>query len=775
MKFSYQWISELVGDLSVAPSELEGLITVKTAECEGIKSFGGHFANVKAVRIQRFHSVGKGKNKAVTIDTGQGREVQVVCGAPNVREGMITAWVPPGTDLHGDLISVAIIDGVESQGMLASAAELGISRDNSGILELSNAIPGGPLSALRPDWIIDIDNKSLTHRPDLWGHVGMAREVAAIVGQTLREPIDLSLLGESSSPFRVEIEDYSLCPRYSALLLENVRVGPSPLSLQARLQSIGLNPINSIVDITNFVLAELPQPMHAFDADKLNGTTIFVRLARPGERLSALNGETYDLHPADLVIADASGPVALAGVIGGSDSAISATTTRVLLESANFAPTGVRLTSARHKIRTDASMRFEKSLDPENTLRGLARAVSLCDSSISVGGVIDNSAPRHAALPIALPVDFVARKLGTPLTSGQIQTILSALGFGVAESAPGLLTVHVPSWRATKDIAHKDDLVEEVGRMIGYDQIALQPPLVASVVPPANPFRTYFRKMRSEMAAQGFTEVYNYSFMGGADAARFGFAPADLLAVVNPIAAEMTHLRPSLLPGLWKNIVDNVRHFREFRLFELGSAIARNGTETPHLAAVLYSAHADERDLFELKRVIECLLPEACLRAVSPRIYQHPTRAADISWHGSLVGQFFELHPSLLKDEGIEGRAMLFDINLQGTQLISARLTKKYVPPRKYPTSGLDLSVITAVEVPVAEIYDGLKALGSSDLALLRFIDQYEGPPLPPGSKSVTYHLEIGALNHTVTAEEVSEVRNRIIEGMRARGFEFRA
>ncbi len=775
MKFSYQWISELVGDLSIAPSELEGLITVKTAECEGIEPFGAHFSTVKAVRILRFHPVGKGKNQAVTIEAGDGREVQVVCGAPNVREGLLTAWVPPGTDLDSHAIGVAAIDGVESQGMLASAAELGISRDNSGILELPDGPPGVSLSNLRPDWIIEIDNKSLTHRPDLWGHVGMAREVAAIAGRTLRDPVDLSVLHEGPSPFSVKIEDHALCPRYSALLLENIAVGPSPLSLQARLQSVGLNPINNIVDITNFVLAELPQPMHAFDADKLEGATIFVRRARSGERLKALNGETYNLHADDLVIADAAGPIALAGVIGGADSAISAGTKRVLLESANFAPTGVRLTSARHKVRTDASMRFEKSLDPENTLRGLARAVALCGNSVSVGGVIDNIGPRHSIPPIALPVEFVSRKLGTPLAVDQITSILGSLGFGVAESTPGLLTVTVPSWRATKDISHKDDLVEEVGRMIGYDQIALQAPLVASVVPPANPLRTYFRQVRSRMADQGFTEVYNYSFIGGADAARFGLAPGDLLAVINPIAAEMTHLRSSLLPGLWKNIVDNVRHFREFRLFELGSAIARSGEETPHLAAVLFSAHADERDLFELKRVLECLLPSAALHAASPRLYQHPTRAADITWHGSPVGQFFELHPSLLQDEGIEGRAMLFDINLQQTQVIFAGLTKKYVPPRKYPTSGLDLSVLTAVETPVAEIHDGLKALGSSDLAQVRFIDQYEGPPLPSGQKSVTYHLEIGALDHTVTAEEVSGVRNRIIEGMRVRGFQFRA
>ena len=553
MKFSYQWISELTGGISLAPAELEGLITVKTAECEGIEPFAPHLTSVLIARVLSVDPVSKGKNKRVTVDIG--RQIEVVCGASNVRPGLLTAWVPPGTDLDGKLIGIAKIDGLESNGMLASASELGINRDHSGILELPIGVPGTALSAqncvensmpqsalnspglggLSPDWIIEIDNKSLTNRPDLWGHVGMAREVAAIAGGQFQDPVDLRLLPSGPSDFKVEIADYALCPRYSALLFEKVEVGPSPLGMQARLQSIGLNPISNFVDVTNFVLAELPQPMHAFDADKLAGQTIYVRSAQTGERLRALNGETYVLVPADLVIADASGPIALAGVIGGADTAISSTTKRVLFESANFAPTGVRLTSTRHKIRTDASMRFEKSLDPENTLRGLARAMSLIATPPS-GGVIDTRGPVQKSDAIMLPVQFVSRKLGKSMTEQGISSILQSLGFGVSEAAAGVLRVEIPSWRATKDISMKDDLVEEVGRIIGYDQITPQPPSVASVVPPANPMRLYYRQLRSQIAAQGFTEVYNYSFISSPEAARFGFDPANLLVVANPIA-----------------------------------------------------------------------------------------------------------------------------------------------------------------------------------------------------------------------------------------------
>jgi phenylalanyl-tRNA synthetase beta chain len=332
LKFSYQWLCHLVPDLTTEPEELQRLITMKTAECEGVEPFGAHFAQVVAARVLSVEPAAKGKNKVVRIDAGDGHSATVLCGAPNVRVGMLAAWAPPGTTLHGKTIGRLVIDGIASEGMLASAAELGINRDHSGLVEVANGQPGQLLPDLAPDWIIDIDNKSLTHRPDLWGHIGMAREVAAITGATLRDPVYPEALPRGEPAIRVDIADYVLCPRYSAVVLENVQVGPSPLWLQARLESLGMNAINNIVDVTNFVLAELPQPMHAFDADKLSGGVIFVRLAQPGERLKALNGERYELNPADLVIADESGPVALAGVIGGADTAISETTTRVVLE-----------------------------------------------------------------------------------------------------------------------------------------------------------------------------------------------------------------------------------------------------------------------------------------------------------------------------------------------------------------------------------------------------------------------------------------------------------
>jgi phenylalanyl-tRNA synthetase beta chain len=782
LKFSYRWLSELAPELDADPAQLERLITMKTAECEGIEAYGAHFTSVVAVRILAIEALPKGKNKAVLIDAGDGTQKLVVCGAPNVRAGMLAAWVPPGVSLDGKIIGRVLIEGVESEGMLASAAELGINRDHSGLLELQGVAPGQPLPGLKPDWIIEIDNKSLTHRPDLWGHYGMAREVAAITHKRLVDPVRMDLLPKAPPIVKVEIENFSLCQRYSALLVENVHVAPSPHWLEARLESTGLNPINNIVDITNCILLELPQPMHAFDADKLTGGTIFVRNARAGEMLKALNGETYKLAGSDLVIADAAGPVALAGVIGGADTAISETTTRIVLESANFLATSVRLTSVRHKLRTDASMRFEKSLDPENTVRGLARAAAMIQDLLPeariAGGVSDCRGPVESHEPIALPVNFVVRKLGKNVAVQQITAILTALGFGVLETSPGLLTVTVPTWRATKDISIKDDLVEEIGRMVGYGEITPAAPLVASVVPPTNPMRAYLRGVRFQLAAQGFTEVYNYSFVQERDVKRFSMNIDEYIAVRNPIASEHTHLRRSLLPGLFKNLVSNARHLEDFRLFEIGNEIHPQPNSLPreslHGAAMLYNVHGAEEDFFEMKRVVEALLPEARVQAAKAHPYEHPVRAADISWRGSGVGRLAELHPSLLHEEGLQGRAFVFDIDLQVTQQLAAAREVRYKPVRKYPTSGFDLSIITSLQTPVAGIEEELRKLGGDAIAQIYFVRQYTGRPLPDGQKSVSYHMEIGAVDHTLTAEEASEIRNKMIEGMRARGYELR-
>jgi len=674
MKFSYNWIRELVDGVEVDAKDLGLLITMKTAECEGVEEFPA-------------------------------------------------------------------------------------SGDNAA------------------DSIIEIDNKSLTHRPDLWGHHGLAREVAAILRRPLRDPVNMDLLPEGAGDIEVSVADFDLCPRYSGLTFENVRVGPSPAWLRHRLESIGLNPINNIVDVTNFVMAEISEPMHAFDRDTLDGDTIFVRSAREGEAIVALNEESYDLDPSMIVIADRKRPVAIGGVIGGLETAITESTTRMVLEAANFRGSSIRKTSSKLKLRTDASMRFEKAQDPANTVRGLARAIDLF-REISpgirlVGGVADSKADLPAPARIALPMEWLARKLGCRIDMSEVTDILKSLEFGVEENAQHTLYVMPPSWRATRDISIKDDLVEEVGRIIGYDSITPMPPAIHATTPPPNEERAFHHELRAAVSAQGYTEVYNYSFLSEETVQTFGMEPDGHLRVVNPIATDQSLMRKSLVPGLWRNIRENSKHFESFRLFEIGYEIHKKPASLPdeidHLAAAIYAREGDgAAGLFELKRLAECLMPGVAVRPAEARPFEHPVRAYDLVWRGATAARLFELHPRLG-----EGRAALLDINLDIIHELGPR-EKRYHPPQRYPTSAFDLSVIAGKRELAGDIEGRLSEFAGPDLASIEFVREYSGPPLPEDKRSLSYRLTVFAADRTLTAEEASAIRQRIIDGMREAGYELR-
>jgi phenylalanyl-tRNA synthetase beta chain len=756
MKFSYNWIRELVDGLDLAPRDLERLITMKTAECECIEETGALLKDACAATVRSVDS-----NGTALVETGRYGPKTVVCGAPNCRAGIRTIYVPLGKKL---------VRGAESDGMLASGAELHINRDHSGIVELDGEL------TLLPDHVIEIDNKSITHRPDLWGHFGMAREVAAFSGGRLKDPVRMELIPSGPAAIQIEIDDPGLCPRYSALVFENVTVKPSPLWLQYRLESMGLHPINNIVDFTNLVMAELAQPTHAFDRDLLRGGAIFIRPARSGERCFLLDDQEYTLDPRNLAIADASGAIAVAGVMGGRSTAIHAGTRSIVLESANFHAASVRRTSTQLKLRTDASMRFEKSQDPVNTVRALARAVELL-AELSpgirlVGGLADAGSPLKDAPVIDLPLDWLARKLGRTVADAEVRRILESLGFGVA-ARDGRFAVTVPSWRAAKDIEGKDHLVEEVGRMIGYESIAPAAPLTPAGVPPQNPERQFLRDLRRTIAAQGFTEVYNYSFVNEEQARAFGLDAADHVAVANPIASDQSLMRTSLLPGLRKNILDNSRHLNSFRLFEIGREIRkREGDlpdEVPHLAAAVCARDDGQAGLMEVKRAAECLLPGATVVPSAPRAYEHPARAAEVHWRDHVVGRLFELHPSL-----VDLRAAILYVDLRAVQE-AGRPEKRYVPLRRFPSTTFDLSVLAGERELAGDLQRMLATF--VDPALLEgieYVRQYAGPPLPEGKKSVSYRVTIGSPEKTLSSEEAGSVRQKIIDGMRTRGYELR-
>jgi len=410
-----------------------------------------------------------------------------------------------------------------------------------------------------------------------------------------------------------------------------------------------------------------------------------------------------------------------------------------------------------------------------NTVRGLARAIELlrgiCPTAKLVGGLADEKREIVPAPPIDLPLEWLERKLGRAVPTAEVRRILESLAFGVSETNPAVLTVTVPSWRATKDVSIKDDLVEEVGRMIGYDSITPTAPLAPSVVPPDNPTRRFHHEVRDIFVDNGYTEVYNYSFLSEEAVRAFGFDPAAHVRVANPIASDQALMRKSLLPGMWANVVENAKHRESFRLFEIGLEILGQASslpnETPHLVAAVYAREGDGAPgLFEIKRMAECLLPGVVAQPAIARGYEHPARAASLTWKDTAVGRFFELHPSLLKT----GRAAILDLDLQVVEELFAREIK-YQPIRRFPSSTFDLSVIAPERETVGKVRS---AIAHDLIESVEYVRQYSGPPFPEGTKSVTFRVTVSSPERTLSSDEIAAARDAISAGLRAQGYEFR-
>ena len=759
MKFSYQWLSELVEDLDIDAQEVARRITLHTAESEGVEPHGALLAGACPAVVLTAEAIAGSHNQKAEVETELYGRKTLACGAPNCRAGLRTVYVPLG---------VKRVSGVDSDGMLASPAELGINGDHDGIIELS-----GPLE-LEADSIIEIDNKSLTHRPDLWGHFGMARELAAILNKELVDPVSMEMLPVGAPVQAVAIEDYALCPRYSAQVFANVVVGDSPWWLQYRLQAIGLNSISNIVDVTNWVLAELPQPTHAFDADKIAGQ-IIVRRAVDGEKLLALNGEEYTLTAEDLVIADGNGAIAIAGVIGGKSSAIGPETKRVVFESANFNAASVRKTSSRLKLRTDASMRFEKAQDPHNTLRAIARAAELfelvCPGIEAVGGPTDVCASLPAAPVIRLSLPWLYRKLGREVAKAEVIGILTRLAFGVADEGE-VLVVTVPSWRATKDVSIPDDLVEEIGRMVGYAAIDPVAPAMPVAPPPVNEERRFYNQLRSVATQQGFTEVYNYSFVSEAAALRLGVPVDRHVRVLNPIASDQSLMRTTLLHGVLKNFEDNLKNFDSFRFFEIGKEIHKQEAGLPqevaHLVAGLFAADGDGvAGLRELQRLALAIAP--AMRFVPTTVvreFEHPLRSVELYLDTTLVGRVFEFHP-----KWVEGRAAVLDLNLGPLACMLAGMPKKYAAIRRFPSSEFDLSVLGEARTYAGEIEGVLRGAASRVVEKIAFLREFT---LADGKRSLSFRVTVAETERTMTQEEINAERERLISALATAGFGLR-
>lgn len=646
------------------------------------------------------------------------------------------------------------------------------------------------------DTVYDIDNKSLTHRPDLWGHYGFAREVAAVYKQPLKDP-DLGSWeypASAGDPLRVEVHtDKELCPRYSGLVIDNIRVGPSPAWLVERLEKAGARSINNIVDLTNYVMFELGQPMHAFDRAKISGDLIQVRLASQGEKLATLDGGKHELSGHMLVIADAEKPVALAGVMGGANSEVSESTTAIVLESANFHPTHVRRTAHALAIRTESSMRFEKGLDPWQTDVAIRRYVTLllkiCPEARVVSQLLDVDRAEREPIVIATSFSFIRRRLGVSLSDDLIRDILTRLRFQV-DAEGDELYVTVPSFRATGDVSIPEDLVEEVGRVYGFDNIPPTAPLIP--VQPVRPSRLHGlqRQLRQVLSRDlGFHEVFNYAFVGDKLLSAVGATSAHHLALANPLASDQHLLRTSLVPTMLKITGENLRFRKSFRIYELervfSDQLQSEAFEYDRFVLCGLICQASWKNhppecFYTAKGALEELLeqlPVAGERRFVPATGElpawcHPGRTASVLIDGQRVGYLTQIHPQIAHNLDIKAGVGLFVLDV--SKLLTLPETEaKFVKVQKYPTVPFDISLICGERTLIADV-EGIIRQVDDKVRKVELFDVYTGDKIGAGNKSLAFSITFAAADHTLQPEEIEGLQNGVIAALEGAGYQVR-
>lgn len=730
------------------------------------------------------------------VDTGAGAPVQVVCGAPNARTGLKSVFSAPGTYIPGKKITLGkgVIRGVESLGMLCSAAELELSDESDGIIELPEDAPVGSAYASwagLDDPVIEIN---LTpNRPDAAGVSGIARDLAAAGLGRLKTEEVAPIRGRFASPVGVKLDfterDKRLAPLFALRLVRGVTNGPSPAWLQERLRAIGLRPINALVDITNFLTFDRARPLHVFDAKKVTGDLV-VRRARAGEELLALDGRTYALDEDIVVIADDKGVESIAGVMGGEHSGCDATTTDVLIESALWEPTNIAHTGRKLGVSTDARYRFERGVDPTFAIPGLELAtklvLELCGGEPSQPIVVgETNAPSRK---LRFPWSETKRLTGLDISRDDAAAILQRLGFAVAPASDDADTavIVVPSWRP--DIEGKADLVEEIVRVAGLDTVASAPlPRVEGVTEPVLTLlqkRTRFA--RRALAARGLVEAVTWSFVSAAQARAFGGGGADL-ALANPIAADLSDMRPSLLPGLAAAAGRNAaRGFADVALFEVGQVFAsaqengqkiaatglRRGAALPSGSGRHWSEKERPAGVFDAKADALALLqslgvPVGGLQIVAGApSWFHPGRSGTLQFGPkAVVGHFGELHPRVLLDLDVEGPLAGFEILLDNLPAPKAKPTKT---KQRLELSDLqplsrDFAFLVDRSAPAGDL---VKAVQNADRALIAaatVFDVYEGPGVPEGKKSVGVAVLLQPRDKTLTDTEIEALAQKIV------------
>ena len=816
MKLSLNWIRDYIDlpkDLDI--SQLAYDLTMRTVEVEGVEAT---HELLDGIVVGRIISVDKHPNadllRVVLTDVGQEEALTIVCGGSNLEPGQLVAVAVPGAMVrwHGEgepvEIKPAKLRGIKSYGMICSASELGLEdlfpHAETEIMDLSEfKLTAGTALARAldmEDYILEIDNKSMTNRPDLWGHYGIARELAAIYNLELKAPEAFDLPAGVGG-YSVDIKAPEDCRRYVAAVYEGVENKAAPFWMQQRLWSVGQRPINLLVDISNYVMLATGQPTHGFDASHVNGG-IIVRHALKGEKLELLDKQDLTLTEADLVICDHGGPLALAGVMGGARDSILPDTRSLVLEVANFQARQIRRTATRYDHRTEASTRFEKAIDTQRVDQAVALSDQLIRELMPEAKLVayqDTYPVKTEGARIGVKRSFLARGLGREIQADEIEKLLTPLGFTLEQADEDRLEVSVPSWRSTGDVSMSHDILEEIARMIGYENFDFVAPGIKLEAAVNQPVVELDRTIREYLAHRcGFHEIFTYPWIDDTYIKAAGLNPEDHLQLAAPPAPTQSRLRSSLIPGLLAAVQKNLRFREAFRLFELTevfrpAAVRVEGSpellplQERYLGAALVAP--DSSEAFELLReargVIEAL-PRYChaeklslLPVGSPAAGQAPAWADSNGWleildhHSNLIGHLGLVSLQTMSDVDIKhSLAVLFELNVEKLQPFSSR-SNTYESLPHYPLVEEDLSLLMDETVSWESLQKAV--LRQEGVKVVSFMEEYRGEQVPEGKKSVMLRFWMGSDEKTLSSEDIEKRTKSIIKALnKATGAEIR-
>ncbi|HEX2783476.1 MAG TPA: phenylalanine--tRNA ligase subunit beta [Ilumatobacteraceae bacterium] len=774
MKIVHSWLNELapVGD---DVDKVAAVMTDLGLAVEEIAHVGAAVAGVITARVVRTERhPDAAKVHRVYIEAGDGRERHVWCGAFNMQAGDVVPLATPGTAMpDGRVIEPKPILGIQSDGMLCSARELGLGDDHAGIVILPSnvplGVPYGEALGMQTETVYDVD--VTRNLPDCFGYLGVARQVAARLGIPVTLP-SAAITATSGAPTRqatVELVDGNRCARFTSTVISGVRVTSSPEWIVHRLTAAGMRSINNVVDVSNYVMLELNQPNHAYDLDALGGAGFRVRCARDGETLITLDGVERTFTADDLLICDANDvPIGIGGIMGGLHSEISGDTTTIALEIAWFEPISLAKSAGRLGLRSEASLRFDRGVDPQGMPCAIARFVELlrvtCPDLVVHDGMIDARSP---SLPSAAVIDVRVAKvnglLGTSLAGAEIIRLIAGIGFEAMGDAT--LSVAVPSWRP--DCTGEVDIIEEVARQYGYSKIGKTVPKSA-MHGRLSPQQARRRRLREVLLGLGISEAMPNPFLADDDLVRAGLdGPA--VRIVNSLVAEESVLRTTLRPGLLKAIAFNESHRRAgVSLFEIGHAYPPGDGELPGEYEELAVVLADR----EAMAAVEVWREIAAAMGFGARVDQskpppglHPTRSATLSLGRDTIGVVGEVHPDVLDAYGVDERVALLELNLSILLDVDEKVAV-WKPTSRFPSSDLDLAFVTPDSVIAEKVEKAIKQAAGALLVELALFDVYRGPGLADDSRSLAYRLRFQALDRTLGDAELTELRNKIIAGV---------